>query len=86
MRFLRNPVTQFLLIGVLTIVGVTMGTNYLADNAALDEAVEETRRTTEVLATSVAEPSLPEGLFRGGKRPGAIDRMDREIFVVSSGQ
>lgn len=80
MRFIRNPVTQFLLIGVLTIVGVAIGTNYLADDAALDEAVEETRRTTEVLATSVAEPSLPDALYRTGDHPGAVDRMDREIL------
>ncbi len=80
MRFIRNPVTQFLLIGVLTVIGVALGTNYLADDAALNEAVEETQRTTEVLASSVAEPSLPDGLFRGGERPGAVDRIDREIL------
>ncbi len=80
MRYIRNPVTQFLLIGVLTIVGVAMGTNYLAGNAALDEAVEETKRTTEVLATSVAEPSLPDSLFRSGDHPAAVDRVDREIL------
>ena len=80
MRFIRNPVTQFLVIGVMTIVGVALGTNYLADDAALDEAVEETKRTTEVLATSVAEPSLPDAMFRSGNHRGARDRIDREIL------
>ncbi len=81
MRFVRNPVTQFLLIGVLTVIGVAVGSNYLADDAALNEAIEETQRTTEVLASSVAEPALPDRLCSGeASDRGAVDRVDREIL------
>ena len=75
MRVLRSPVTQFLVIGIVTVVGVAVGSNYLADRAALDEAIEEAQRTTEVLATSVAEPALPDR-HRQGHR-GVADRINR---------
>lgn len=75
MRVPRNPVGQFLMIGVLTVVVVIVGTNYLADRAALDEAIEEAQRTTEVLATSVAEPALPSKIRGGGR--GLFDQFDR---------
>lgn len=80
MRVLRSPVTQFLVIGVLTLVGIAFGSNYLADRAALDEAIEEARRTTEVLATSVAEPALPKKIIEGDQ--GAVDRIDREVVEL----
>ena len=84
MRVLRSPLTQFLVIGLLTIVGVAVSSNYLADRAALDEAIEEAQRTTEVLATSVAEPTLPAGIVKGN--PNVADRIDRtgvgELLLV----
>lgn len=77
MRTLRSPVAQVLLIGIITVVGVVIGSNHLADRAALDEAIEEAQRTTEVLAASVAEPFLPPRLTTG--KQGAIDRIDRKV-------
>jgi two-component system NarL family sensor kinase len=74
-RALRSPVTQFLVIGILTVVGVVIGSDRLADRAALDEAIEEAQRTTEVLATSVAEPGLPPNILEGSK--GVADRIAR---------
>ncbi len=78
MRLLRSPITQFLLIGFLTVVAAVVGSNVLADRAASDEAIQEARGTTEVLARSVAQPDIPSGLVAG--RPGAIDRFDRSVL------
>lgn len=78
MRLLRSPVTQFLLIGILTVAGIAMGVNYFAGRAAADEATAEARRTTEVLAQSVARPDIPAGLAK--MKPGAIDRFDRSVL------
>lgn len=78
MRVLRSPVALFLLIGLLTIVGIVLATQHLAGKAASHEAISEARGTNEVLAWSVAEPDLPAGLVKG--RPGAIDRFDRLVL------
>lgn len=77
MRLLRSPLTQFLVIGFLTVIVVAVGSNYLADRAALDEAIEEAQRTTEVLAKSVAEPALPDNILKGTQ--GVFDRIDRDL-------
>ena len=74
MKFLRSPVSLFLLVGLVTIVGIVLGTQHLAAQAAADEAISEARSTTDVLAHSVAEPELPAGIAR--LRPGALDRFD----------
>ncbi len=46
MRLLRNPVTQFLLIGVITVTAIIFGVNYLAGEAASDEAITEQPEST----------------------------------------
>lgn len=78
MRVLRSPVSLFLALGVITVVVIVIGTQRLAAQAAADEALSEARSTTKVLARSVAQPDLPEGLVRGNK--GAIDRVDRSVL------
>lgn len=75
MRIFRHPVTQFILIGALTVVAVAVGSNYLADRAAQQEALQEAQRTTEVLAASVAQPALPD---RIGSPRGVADRINRK--------
>ena len=65
MRVLRSPVSLFLALGVITVVVIVIGTQRLAAQAAADEALSEARSTTKVLARSVAQPDLPEGLVRG---------------------
>lgn len=78
MRVLRSPVTQFLAIGLLTVFGIIVGTSYLAGQSASDEAIAEARSTTEILARSIAEPSLRKGgLLKGDA--GAIDKFDRAV-------
>jgi len=86
-RVLRSPLAQFLAIGVLTIVGVAVSSNYLADRAALDEAIEEAQRTTEMLGTSVAQPALPKSIGEGNVAVAVVaERLDRrqvsELLLV----
>ncbi|GAB6987422.1 hypothetical protein JCM10369A_39480 [Nocardioides pyridinolyticus] len=82
MRLLRNPVTQFLLIGVITVTAIIFGVNYLAGEAASDEAITEATRVNDVLAQQFVEPRIPRRLMVGA--PGAIDRLDRRLSGVGS--
>lgn len=68
---------QFLAVGLLLFVVIMVATTVLADRAARAEALADARSSTEVLATSVAEPALRPGLVRG--EAGALDRFDREV-------
>lgn len=66
---------QFLVVGLAALAAIVVGTRLLADRAAKSEALIDARATTEVLAQSVAQPSIPRGLSTG--TPGALDRFDR---------
>lgn len=78
MRVLRSPVLQFLLAGLLVLVVVVLATGSLIDRAAADEAVNDAKATTELLARSVVEPALPRGMASGDQ--GAVDRFDRTVL------
>lgn len=75
MRWLTNPVAQFLATGFVTLVVVIVATSALSRSAADDEAVADARSLTWVLGTSVAQPAIPPGLVDGDA--AAIDRLDR---------
>lgn len=75
MRWLTNPVVQFLATGFVTLVVVIIATSALSRSAADEEAIADARTLTRVLGTSVAEPAVPEGLVAGDA--AAIDRFDR---------
>ena len=77
MRWIRNPVAQFLLIGVLTTAGIVVGVNYIAGQAASNEAITEAERINSVLAHQVAEPLVPRKLASGSR--AAADKMDRSL-------
>ncbi|WP_164519499.1 sensor histidine kinase [Nocardioides ferulae] len=64
MRALRNPVVQFLLIGVVTLIALVITANRLAEHAAEQEALAEAQATNEVLARSVARPDIPASLLQ----------------------
>lgn len=68
---------QFLAAGCLAVLLVVIATASLSRDAANDEAVDDARAVTVVLADNVVTPALPRGLVRG--RPAAIDRLDRAI-------
>lgn len=75
MRWLTNPVAQFLAAGLVTLVVVVVATSALSRSAADEEAIADARSLTWVLAQSVAQPEIPPGLVDGDA--AAIDRLDR---------
>jgi len=76
-RLARSPVAQFLLLGMLVIVGITLVGSYLSSRQASAEAAFDARTTTELLASAVVQPALPRGLVDGDA--GAVDRFDRKV-------
>jgi signal transduction histidine kinase len=78
MRWLTNPVAQFLATGFATLVVVIIATVSLSRSAADEEAVADARSLTWVLGTSVAQPAIPRGLVDGDA--AAIDRLDRTVL------
>ena len=78
MRWLTNPVAQFLATGFVTLVVVVLVTGALSRQAADEEAVADARAITQVLGRSVAQPAIPEGLVTGDA--AAIDRLDRTVL------
>jgi two-component system NarL family sensor kinase len=74
-RYVKNPVAQFLAAGFVVLVVVVIGTVVLSRRAADEEAVADAQATTQLLGRSVAQPAIPRGLVNGD--PGAIDRFDR---------
>jgi two-component system, NarL family, sensor kinase len=74
-RYVRNPVAQFLAAGFVVLVVVVIVTAQLSRHAANAEAINDARDTTKLLAESVAEPAIPRGLVSGNV--GAADRLDR---------
>jgi two-component system NarL family sensor kinase len=77
-RYAKNPVAQFLAAGLVVLVVVVVGTLQLSRRAAADEALNDARATTELLARSVAQPALPPGLV--DVDPGAVDQFDRTVL------
>ncbi|RYB89612.1 sensor histidine kinase [Nocardioides glacieisoli] len=78
MRWLTNPVAQFLATGFVTLLVVVLVTGALSRDAADEEAVADARALTQVLGRSVAQPAIPEGLVDGDA--AAIDRLDRTVL------
>lgn len=77
MRIIRNPVVQFLAVGILLFLGIATAATVLADRAANREALWDAKVNTLVLARSVAEPEIKAGLVQG--QASALDRFDREM-------
>lgn len=69
---------QFAVAGCLTVLVVVVVTGRLSREAANDEAVDDARAVTVVLADNLVTTAMPRGLVDG--RPAAIDRLDRAIF------
>jgi two-component system NarL family sensor kinase len=78
MRWLTNPVVQFLATGFVTLVVVAVVTSALSRQAADEEAVADARALTQLLGRSVAQPDIPAGLVTGDA--AAIDRLDRTVL------
>lgn len=78
MAWVRNPLVQFLAVVLVMLVAVAVGTSLLSRRAADDEAINDARAVTKVLARSVAQPAIPPGLVDGD--PAAIDQLDRRVL------
>ena len=78
MRFVRNPVFQYLAVAVVLFVVLSVATSILSARVAATEARADARAVTVVLARSVAQPAIPKGLVDG--KAGAIDKLDREVL------
>lgn len=77
-ELIRSPIAQFLAVGLLVFLVLGVVTDRLTDRAAEDEALADARAATWILANSVVEPSLTDGLRTVD--PGSIDRFDREVL------
>jgi signal transduction histidine kinase len=77
-RLLRNPVVQYLTLAVLLFGVLSFATSVLSARVAAQQASDDARQVTRVLARSVAEPAIPRGLVDGDA--GAIDKLDREVL------
>lgn len=64
---------QFVAVGVLTAVLLTIATAWFSRRAASDEAIADAEGTTELLAHSVVQPAIPKGLILA--EPAAVDRV-----------
>ncbi len=73
MRWLTNPVAQFLATGFVTLVVVIVATSALSRSAADEEAVADARSLTRVLGNSVAQPAIPRGLVDGDAGAIVVD-------------
>jgi two-component system NarL family sensor kinase len=66
---------QFTVAGIVAVVLLIVGAVWLSERAATEEAVADSRETTEILARSVAQPEIRPGLVR--LESSALDRFDR---------
>ena len=73
-----NPLVQFLFATLLLFAATWRATGVFSEHAARSEAVADARVTTDLLAHSVAEPAIQQGLVDSD--PGAVDRFDREVL------
>ncbi len=79
MRFVRNPVVQYLAVAVVLFVALSVATSILSARVASTEArADAASVTTRCSPDSVAQPAIPKGLVDGD--PGAIDKLDREVL------
>ena len=65
---------QFVAVGVLTALLLTVATAWFSRRAASEEAIAQAEVVTELLAHSVVQPRIPKGLLRGESAP--VDRFD----------
>jgi two-component system NarL family sensor kinase len=77
-RLLRNPVAQYLTLAVVLFALLSLATSVLSARVAAQQASDDARQVTRVLARSVAQPAIPRGLLDGDA--GAIDKLDREVL------
>lgn len=82
-RWFKHPMAQFLTAGAVAMVVLVVGSGWLSERAATDEAIIDARATTELLGRSVVQPTLTRGVLQGNA--AAIDRFDRQMLKRAMG-
>jgi signal transduction histidine kinase len=72
-----GAVVRFLVPGLIAFALVAVIAALALREAAIDEAIADARRVTEVAASGIIEPNLPRGIE--GLRPGAAEALDRVV-------
>ncbi len=70
-----RPVVQFVAVGIVTAVVLAVVTSWFSHRAATDEAIQDARSTTELLAHTVVWPRLTAELL--AEDAAAVDQFDR---------
>jgi len=73
----QRPVVQFVVVGLVVAVFLAWLTGVMGERLAQQQAIEDARATTELLADTVVEPALSSGLL--DTEAGDLDRFDRLI-------
>ncbi len=74
-RARNRPVLQFIAAGLVALAVLVVGTQWLSQRAATDEAVADARATTTLLARAVVQPALTRALV--DEQSAALDRFDQ---------
>jgi two-component system NarL family sensor kinase len=73
----QQPVVQFVVVGLAVAVLLAWITGVLGERLAQEQAIDDARSTTALLAETVAEPALSSGLL--DTQAGDLDRFDRLV-------
>ncbi len=73
----QQPVVQFVVVGLVVAVFLAWVTGVMGERLAQEQAIEDARTTTELLAQTVVEPALSAGLL--DTEAGDLDRFDRLV-------
>ena len=73
----QRPVVQFVVVGVAVALVLAWVTGVLGERLAREQAIDDARATTQLLATTVVEPALSHGLLT--TQAGDVDRFDRLV-------
>lgn len=73
----QQPVVQFVVVGLAVAAFLAWVTGVMGERLAQEQAIEDARATTELLAETVIEPALSAGLL--DTEAGDLDRFDRLV-------
>lgn len=73
----QQPVVQFVVVGLVVAAVLAWVTGVLGERLAQDQAIDDARATTELMAETVIEPALSSGLLT--TEAADLDRFDRII-------
>ncbi len=79
----RRALVHFALAGVTTVLLIAVGGAFVSRTAAEDQAVDDARRINGVIARTVVEPHLRDGLLTGD--PAAFGAMREAATLLTAG-